>query len=225
MAQLTGVKKMVVAIAAVFASAGAAIPAPNATALSMQTGAITSQPIGHYEFCQSHRSECEIKSKSSTAPRVTDFGWSVIREANLTVNRDMTPITDQDLFGKDEVWAYPDRAGDCEDFVLLKRKNLMQKGFCAVRPPDHRRPQAGWRGPCGSDRPHGPGRFHPGQSRQRGEALDEDALPLLEAPGLLQHRPLGHHRKWRGSAGRLGRQLTAPFSATNVDLSAREASP
>jgi predicted transglutaminase-like cysteine proteinase len=143
MAQLTGVRKMVVAIAAVFASAGAAIPAPNATALSMQTGAITSQPIGHYEFCQKHRSECEIKSKSSTAPRVTDFGWSVIREVNLTVNREITPMTDQDLFGKDEVWAYPDRAGDCEDFVLLKRKKLMQKGFPAsdllitvVRKPD-----------------------------------------------------------------------------------------
>lgn len=131
------------AIAAVFASAGAAIPAPNATTLSMQTGAITSQPIGHYEFCQAYPSECEIKSKSSTAPRVTDFGWSVIREVNASVNREITPITDMDLFGKDEVWTYPEVAGDCEDFVLLKRKRLMEKGFSpsdllitVVRKPD-----------------------------------------------------------------------------------------
>lgn len=143
MAQLTGIRKMVVAFAAVFVSASAAIPAPSATALSMQTGAITSQPIGHYEFCLTHRAECEIKSKSTTAPRVTDFGWSVIRQVNLTVNREITPMTDMDLFGKDEVWSYPAGSGDCEDFVLLKRKKLMEKGFSAsdllitvVRKPD-----------------------------------------------------------------------------------------
>ena len=143
MAQLMGIRKVVVALAAVFASAGAAIPAPSASALSMQTGAITSQPIGHYEFCQTHRPECEIKTKSTVAPRVTDFGWSVIRQVNLAVNSEITPMTDMDLFGKDEVWAYPEGAGDCEDFVLLKRKRLMEKGFSpsdllitVVRKPD-----------------------------------------------------------------------------------------
>lgn len=143
MAQLTGIKKMVVAMATVFVSANAAIPAPNVTAPSMQTGAITSQPIGHYEFCQTYRAECEIKTKSTTAPRVTDFGWSVIREVNASVNHKITPMTDMDQFGKDEVWSYPDVAGDCEDFVLLKRKRLMEKGFSpadllitVVRKPD-----------------------------------------------------------------------------------------
>lgn len=143
MAQLMGIRKVVVVLAAVFASAGAAIPAPSASALSMQTGAITSQPIGHYEFCQTHRPECEIKTKSTVAPRVTDFGWLVIRQVNLAVNSEITPMTDMDLFGKDEVWAYPEGAGDCEDFVLLKRKRLMEKGFSpsdllitVVRKPD-----------------------------------------------------------------------------------------
>jgi len=143
MAQLMGIRKIVVAFAAIFVSAGAAIPAPSATALSMQTGAITSQPIGHYEFCQSHRPECEIKTKSTVAPRVTDFGWSVIRQVNLAVNSEVTPMTDMDMYGKDEVWAYPDGAGDCEDYVLLKRKRLLDKGFSpadllitVVRKPD-----------------------------------------------------------------------------------------
>ena len=143
MAQLTGVKGMAVALAAILASAGTAIPAPNATSLSMQTGSVTSQPIGHFEFCQSHKAECEIKSRSSTAPRVTDFGWAVIREVNASVNRDITPMTDDDLYGQEEVWSYPGKAGDCEDMALLKRKTLMEKGFSAsdllltvVRKPD-----------------------------------------------------------------------------------------
>jgi len=110
---------------------------------SMQVGAITSQPIGHYEFCRAHADECNIKTSSSVPPRVTDFGWQIIREVNLQVNRSIMPMTDQDLYGKDEVWAYPTDAGDCEDFVLLKRKMLIEKGFSVadllitvVRKPD-----------------------------------------------------------------------------------------
>ncbi|MCY1243913.1 Bacterial transglutaminase-like cysteine proteinase BTLCP [compost metagenome] len=77
------------------------------------------------------------------APRVTERGWATIRQVNASVNREITPVTDQELFGRDEVWAYPQDAGDCEDFVLEKRKRLMRKGFSAsellitvVRKPD-----------------------------------------------------------------------------------------
>ncbi|GMB80818.1 transglutaminase-like cysteine peptidase [Shinella zoogloeoides] len=108
----------------------------------MKTGGVTSQPIGHYEFCQTHKSECRPGARTAPA-KVTEFGWSVVREINARVNRDITPMTDKELYGKDEVWAYPDNAGDCEDFVLLKRRMLMQKGFAAgdllitvVRKPD-----------------------------------------------------------------------------------------
>ncbi|OJF95029.1 transglutaminase-like cysteine peptidase [Pararhizobium antarcticum] len=143
MAKVTGIKGTVAALAAVFASAGAAVPAQSATSLWMQTGSVTSQPIGHYEFCQAYKSECQIKSRSSVAPRVTDFGWDTIRAVNTAVNREITPITDMDLYGRDEVWAYPDGAGDCEDIALLKRKRLLEKGFSigdllitVVRKPD-----------------------------------------------------------------------------------------
>ena len=44
-------RHVAVILAAVLASAGAAIPAPQAP-MAMVTGAVTSQPIGHYEFCQ-----------------------------------------------------------------------------------------------------------------------------------------------------------------------------
>ncbi len=143
MAQLTGVKAMIAAVTVVVASAGAAIPAPNATSLFMQTGAVTSQPIGHYEFCRSHKSECDIKSASAPAPRVTEFGWKVINDVNQSVNREITPVTDEELYGQEELWTYPDTAGDCEDIALLKRKRLLEKGFSAsdllmtvVRKPD-----------------------------------------------------------------------------------------
>lgn len=109
----------------------------------MRTGAVTSQPIGHYEFCQSHQDECSVKSSDQTAPKLTSFGWQTIRDINYHVNATIVPMTDMELYGRDEVWAYPVDAGDCEDFVLLKRKLLIEKGFpvntlliTVVRKPD-----------------------------------------------------------------------------------------
>jgi predicted transglutaminase-like cysteine proteinase len=109
----------------------------------MQTGSVTSQPIGHYVFCQTHEAECAIKSANTIAPRVTEFGWDVVREVNAQVNHDIMPMTDQEIYGRDEVWAYPKDVGDCEDFALLKRKILLDKGFSpadllitVVRKPD-----------------------------------------------------------------------------------------
>ncbi|MGB3876263.1 transglutaminase-like cysteine peptidase [Shinella zoogloeoides] len=141
MARMIGAKAGAAAVLALLVSSSSAFTAP-ASALSMKTGGVTSQPIGHYEFCQTHKSECGPGARTAPA-KVTEFGWSVIREINVRVNRDITPMTDKELYGKDEVWAYPDNAGDCEDFVLLKRRMLMQKGFAAgdllitvVRKPD-----------------------------------------------------------------------------------------
>ncbi|EHS53859.1 transglutaminase family protein cysteine peptidase BTLCP, partial [Rhizobium sp. PDO1-076] len=72
-----------------------------------------------------------------------DHGWSVISEINATVNHSVTPMTDLEIYGRDEVWVYPTDVGDCEDFVLLKRRKLMSAGFSAadllitvVRKPD-----------------------------------------------------------------------------------------
>ena len=97
----------------------------------MEVGGITSQPIGHYEFCQTNGSECQAGVRGRTPAKVTAYGWGVVREINAGVNDAITPMTDKDLYGVDEFWTYPDNAGDCEDFVLLKRKKLMEKGFAA----------------------------------------------------------------------------------------------
>jgi predicted transglutaminase-like cysteine proteinase len=142
MARMTGAKTGVMAIATLLVSFSTASTAPASSA-SMRTGGITSQPIGHYEFCQTYRSECGAGTRNRAAAKITERGWAVVREVNASVNRAITPMTDKDLYGRDEHWAYPDKAGDCEDFVLLKRKNLMKKGFSAadllitvVRKPD-----------------------------------------------------------------------------------------
>ncbi len=130
------------ALFALCATASAATPSPNAM-VAMITGGVTSQPIGHYEFCHANPAECHAIKTNLAAPRVTDAGWKMVNDVNLSVNTQITPVTDQELYGRDEVWAYPINAGDCEDFVLAKRKILMEKGFpesalliTVVRKPD-----------------------------------------------------------------------------------------
>ena len=112
-------------------------------ASSMATGGLTSQPIGHFEFCKASTPECRIKSLGVPPLMAGERTMAMIEAVNLQVNHAIRPETDLDVYGKDEVWAYPKGMGDCEDYVLLKRKILMNRGISpanllitVVRKPD-----------------------------------------------------------------------------------------
>jgi len=142
MVNSVGTTLMVAAFLAASTFATAAIPAP-AKRLAMQTGVITSQPIGHYEFCQKYKRECKVQTANPKAAALTSAGWRSVRSINASINRSIKPMTDMDIHGKDEVWSYPAKVGDCEDFVLAKRKALISRGFSpstllitVVRKPD-----------------------------------------------------------------------------------------
>lgn len=103
---------------------------PAFAAGSMTIGGLTSQPIGHYEFCRANLSECSIRPRDTGPERMNGELWQALVEVNLDVNRAVQPANDFDIYGKDEVWAYPvDGVGDCEDYVLEKRRQLVAKGL------------------------------------------------------------------------------------------------
>ncbi len=117
--------------------------ATAAGASPMVTGGLTSQPIGHFEFCKANPTECSIRTPDKGPEAMTAVLWQEIDDINLSVNKAVKPMNDVDLYGKDEVWAYPDGAGDCEDYVLEKRRELSAKGISlsnllitVVRKPD-----------------------------------------------------------------------------------------
>ena len=110
---------------------------------AMATGGLTSQPIGHYEFCKANPAECSIKLNDTGPLPLTSVLWKEIVDVNRSVNSSIKPMNDYDIYGKDEVWAFPRGAGDCEDYVLEKRRDLSQKGISltdllitVVRKPD-----------------------------------------------------------------------------------------
>ena len=109
----------------------------------MMTAGLTSQPIGHFEFCKTHLAECSIRTPDKGVQSLSDTVLQEIEAINTEVNHSVRPMNDVDIYGKDEVWAYPGGVGDCEDYVLEKRRDLMRQGLSlsnllitVVRKPD-----------------------------------------------------------------------------------------
>ena len=102
---------------------------PALAAAPMLTGGLTSQPIGHYEFCKVQPAECAIRTRDLGPEKMTGALWKILVDVNEAVNRAIRPMNDFDIFGKDEVWAYPKGVGDCEDYVLEKRRTLQARGL------------------------------------------------------------------------------------------------
>lgn len=96
----------------------------------MVVGGATSQPIGHYEFCKKNPDVCSIRSRDTGPERTTDAVWKTVVALNVRLNHAIQPMSDLQLYGQDEVWAYPAKgAGDCEDYVLEKQRELEAAGF------------------------------------------------------------------------------------------------
>jgi predicted transglutaminase-like cysteine proteinase len=120
------------------------VPGSALAAGQMKTGGLTSQPIGHYEFCRVYRDDCLQISKSDKPLVLNPGNWETILNINARVNMVIEPKSDLEIYGKEEVWTYPDKAGDCEDYVLLKRQLLINEGLpgsdlliTVVRKPDN----------------------------------------------------------------------------------------
>ena len=61
---------------------------------------------------------------------LTSQAWNELVRINRWVNEAIKPMTDVEHWGVTERWNYPDDGyGDCEDYVLLKRRMLMQAGW------------------------------------------------------------------------------------------------
>lgn len=92
------------------------------------TGA-ANPPIGHYEFCKINTTECRPTAADRGPMTLTEERWRAMLDVNFTVNTEVTPMTDMEIYGVEERWAYPTTVGDCEDFVLEKRRRLIGRGF------------------------------------------------------------------------------------------------
>ncbi len=98
--------------------------------LYIQVSETARSPIGWVEFCASNPGEC---TANPSAPRdivLTPKAFKDLASVNHYVNETVKPLTDLEHWGTIEKWSYPDDGyGDCEDYVLLKRRLLIRAGW------------------------------------------------------------------------------------------------
>ena len=82
------------------------------------------------KFCDQFPEECAIDATEPAVVQLTSQTWNLIVSVNRRVNTRVKPITDKEHWGLIDRWEFPDDgAGDCEDFQLLKRRMLSERGI------------------------------------------------------------------------------------------------
>lgn len=100
----------------------------NATAMEVIGGA--KAPMGWVQFCKASAVDCDVKALKPAKARLTAAKLAELDRINRMVNTQVAPVTDMELYGVEELWTYPtENKGDCEDYVLQKRRDLMQAGW------------------------------------------------------------------------------------------------
>ena len=95
----------------------------------MPTVGIATAPDGHIEFCRIHPLQCNYQTKTPLVVRLSPERWQELQNVNSIINQSVQPMTDQQQFGVAEYWTYPQGAGDCEEYVLEKQRQLIARGW------------------------------------------------------------------------------------------------
>lgn len=86
-------------------------------------------PIGFVEFCSREPKECRAMGGKAVHLDLSPERWNLVYQVNTFVNGKIAPMSDEELYGKPEYWTFPTDAGDCEDYLLLKKRYLEGLGF------------------------------------------------------------------------------------------------
>ncbi|MEP0518725.1 MAG: transglutaminase-like cysteine peptidase [Hyphomicrobiales bacterium] len=167
----------------------------------------TRPPIGHVQFCNSNPEHCKRVAGQDRSMELTAERWDELIRINHLVNQSVIPVSDLDLYARPEVWTFPGRYGDCEDYVLLKRHYLLEKGW-----------------PAGSllitvvRRPDGEGHAVLTVRTDRGDFILDNLQPLIhhwtETPyAYVKRQSSKNPERWEGIADARGR--VGPVASTN----------
>jgi predicted transglutaminase-like cysteine proteinase len=90
----------------------------------------TLPPIGWVQFCGDEPQECNVATLAARPANLDDKRWKQLVRINRDVNDAIEPVSDLEHWGTLEKWSFPtDGKGDCEDYVLEKRKRLVDAGW------------------------------------------------------------------------------------------------
>jgi len=86
-------------------------------------------PYGFVQLCETSPEHCRPLDIDEDRFEATPQRLSELDEVNRIVNAQVRPLTDMEIYGVSEFWTLPTSSGDCEDYALLKRKMLVERGW------------------------------------------------------------------------------------------------
>ena len=98
-------------------------------------GAPTRRPIGWHNLCLTQADECQSGPQRPVNVELTPEARRLLNTVTTLANHAILGETDDDHYHLDrktliDWWTYPDDgAGDCSDYMLLKRKMLIEAGW------------------------------------------------------------------------------------------------
>jgi predicted transglutaminase-like cysteine proteinase len=98
----------------------------------LQIGGPRAPLLGHVEMCAENAEECSARSDVAHAVIWDSHTKQLSKDINQTVNLMIHPKSDEEQFGKADKWnPFPEKYGDCEDYVIQKRRMLIAEGIPA----------------------------------------------------------------------------------------------
>ena len=115
------------------APATAAAPSKLPSSSSISFGDQAPVPIGYYDLCIKQPSVCRPRSgrlarTPAGAIHATPELLDRLQNVSMRVNRAIRPIADASTPGLRE-WRVSTSAGNCKDYALSKRQQLLAEGF------------------------------------------------------------------------------------------------
>jgi predicted transglutaminase-like cysteine proteinase len=87
-------------------------------------------PMAHARFCVEYPADCRVQKMAfrGGAIQLTERRWGDLVDINLKVNREILPERNS-LGLSGEKWVIAPASGDCNDYAVTKRHELIGKGW------------------------------------------------------------------------------------------------
>jgi predicted transglutaminase-like cysteine proteinase len=91
----------------------------------------TLPPMAYTQFCLRYQDECRSRPMFRGGPvKLTPERWADLKEVNQVVNREIIPERNE-LGLAGETWLINPGRGDCNDYAVSKRHELLDRGWPA----------------------------------------------------------------------------------------------
>ncbi|RCW84627.1 transglutaminase-like cysteine peptidase [Phyllobacterium bourgognense] len=111
---------------------GSPVSAPAfAQGTEMQLNGKGFGPPAFRSFCGRFATLCNTRSGARIVQLTADKRRQ-LQLVNSTVNASIKQQSDMQTNGVEDLWTIPTKAGDCEDFAILKKRELLKRGWPAA---------------------------------------------------------------------------------------------